>query len=115
MLARFDAHLRLAIQGPSVVVGAVGCFPGSLQLSGASITGINYASSSPSKSAQSALASLFADITGRALSYGTAIPSELSSKTFVSGVYYSPSYVTLGAQLTFDALGDADAVFIIAR
>jgi hypothetical protein len=63
-------------------------------------------------SAQADLAVIYASVTSRA---STAIPSELGSTTLFAGVYSSPTYFTLGAQLTLDARGDASAVFIFVR
>jgi hypothetical protein len=62
--------------------------------------------------AQADLRTVYAAVTSRA---STAIPSELGSTTLFPGLYYSPTYFSLGAQLELDALGDADAVFIFVR
>jgi hypothetical protein len=79
------------------------------------VTGINYGGGAEVRSAQSDLAGVYASLTARADIYGVAIASALDSTTRFPGVYYSPTYLTLGGQLTLDAQGDANAVFIFVR
>ena len=52
---------------------------------------------------------MFAGLRARS---ATPIRSALDSTTFYPGVYTSPTYITLGGQLTLDAQGDAGAVWV---
>ena len=117
--------------GPSSVAGNVGCYPGTAdQISvrhglwpgvlvrcalpqshaqGASLNGVDFGSGAESANAQADLAVVFAGLRARS---ATPIPSALDSSTFYPGVYASPTYITLGGQLTLDAQGDAGAIWV---
>jgi len=98
--------------GPTTVSGNVGVSPGS------SITGFPpgiaggtiQSSDGATNQAQIALASAYEDAAGR--SGGTAEAGDLVGKTLTAGVYTSSSSLAISGDVTLDAQGNPNAVFI---
>jgi hypothetical protein len=65
--------------------------------------------------AQSDLAVVYSGLVSRGVSRGTPIGSALGSTTRYPGVYTNPMYLVNGAQITLDAQGDPNAVFVFVR
>jgi len=82
---------------------------------GASLNGIDFGSGAESANAQSDLSAVFAGLVRRAQTYGSPIPAALGSTTRYPGVYTSPTYMVLDAQLNLDAQGDSNAVWVFVR
>ena len=125
--------LSPALQGPSVIDGDVGCWPGAADqisvsatsppfptlratslgvLQGATLSGVDWGSSPTANAAHADTLTLYASLVSRV---GTPIGSALGGLTLSSGVYSSPTYMVLGAQLTLDAQGDSNAVWVFVR
>ncbi|GII82904.1 hypothetical protein Ssi03_08940 [Sphaerisporangium siamense] len=101
--------------GTSAITGDVGVAPGST-VTGLTppsiVNGIIHINDAAATQAQTALATAFADVTSRP-STGT-IPPALGGRTLPPGVYTSTGGpFTLSGELTLDAKGDPNAVFVI--
>jgi len=125
--------LSPVFQGPSVIDGDVGCWPGAAEqisvsarsppyptfhatslvvLQGAALSGVDWGSSPTANAAHADTMTLYASLVSRV---GTPIGSALGGLALSSGVYTSPTYMVLGAQLTLDAQGDSNAVWVFLR
>ncbi|MFB9246889.1 ice-binding family protein [Sphaerisporangium melleum] len=100
--------------GPSLVTGDLGVSPGAT-VTGfppGSVTGTIHAGDAAAAQAQTALTAAYTDISGRTAT-GT-IPAALGGTTLTPGVYNSATGpFTLTGNLTLDAQGDPNAVFIL--
>jgi hypothetical protein len=98
--------------GSTVVSGDVGVSPGSAVtgfppgLAGGTI----HKADGAAGSAQIALTAAYVDAEGR--SGGTTVAGDLVGKTFTAGVYKSTSSLAISGDVTLDAQGNPDAVFI---
>jgi hypothetical protein len=131
------------LQGNSIIDGNVGVSPGDAdQISGATLNGVDTGNSPVTgemcagpfvsqriddrsdlprpllsafvAQAQSDLAVIYSGLVSRG-AQGTPIGSALGSTTRYPGVYTNPMYLVNGAQITLDAQGDPDAVFVFVR
>jgi hypothetical protein len=95
-----------------VILGDVGLSPGT------SVTGFPpglaasiHAADGAAGNAQIALTTAYNDAAGR--SGGASVAGDLVGQTLTAGVYKSTSSLAVSGDVTFDAQGDPDAVFII--
>ncbi len=98
--------------GSTVVSGDVGVSPGTAVTGfppGLASGAIHKADGAAAQ-AQSALATGYNDAAGR--SGGTSVSGDLVGRTFTAGVYKSTSSLALSGDVTLDAQGKPDAVFI---
>ncbi len=105
----------MTVIGPTTITGDIGSYPtATLAVTGVlTLNGVNHAGDSVTQSAQAALVSAYNDAGGRAYDLIYAGGFDLVGQTLNEGVYRSDSSLALSGTLTFDALGDPDAVFII--
>jgi hypothetical protein len=99
--------------GPSVISGNVGLDPGSAVTGfppGIVNAGTIHITDAVALQAQSDLTTAYNDAAGR--SSTSTISSDLAGRTLTSGVYSSASSLGLSGDLTLDAQGDPNAVFI---
>lgn len=99
--------------GPSVIGGDVGLAPGSAVTGfppGIVNAGTIHVNDGMAMSAKSDLTTAYNDAAGR--SSTATISSDLAGRTLVSGVYTSATSLGLSGNLTLDAQGDPNAVFI---
>jgi hypothetical protein len=98
--------------GPTVVSGDVGVSPGTAVtgfppgLAGGAI----HSADGAAAQAQAALTTGYIDAAGR--SGGTAVAGDLVGQTFTAGIYKSTSSLAISGDVTLDAQGNPDAVFI---
>jgi len=100
---------RSVWQGPSTLVGDIGCYPTPMsppQPAGASITGVNYGASSSTSGAVAGASAAYSDIVSRAAASSTSIAPVMDSTRRFPGIYtcmkyckLSSSVLTLGACL----------------
>lgn len=98
--------------GPTVVTGDVGVTPGT-SVTGfppGLASGMIHIADGPAGQAQSALTAAYIDAAGR--SGGTTVAGDLVGRTFTQGVYKSTSSLAASGDVTLDAQGNPDAVFI---
>ena len=98
--------------GSTVVSGDVGVSPGTAVTGfppGLAGGAIHTADGAAAK-AQTALTAGYVDAAGR--SGGTSVAGDLVGRTFTSGVYNSTSSLAVSGDVTLDAQGNSDAVFI---
>jgi hypothetical protein len=98
--------------GSSVILGDVGVSPGTA-VTGfppGSAVGIHHADGAAGN-AQIALTTAYVDAASRA--GGTTVAGDLVGQTLTPGVYKSTSSLAVSGDVTFDAAGNPDAVFII--
>ena len=99
--------------GPSVISGNVGLDPGSAVTGfppGIVNAGTIHITDAVALQAQSDLTTAYNDAAGR--SSTATISSDLAGRTLTSGVYTSATSLGLSGDLTLDAQGDPNAVFI---
>jgi len=99
--------------GPSVISGDVGLDPGSAVTGfppGIVNAGTIHTTDGVALQAQNDLTTAYNDAAGR--SSTASISSDLAGRTLTSGVYTSASSLGLSGDLTLDAQGDPNAVFI---
>ncbi len=101
--------------GPTVIKGDIGVSPGTA-ITGfppGTLTGVIHAGDSVAAQAKLDLLAAYTDAAGRL--GANALAGDVSGLTFTPGLYKNSSSVILGvgANVTFDAQGDANAVFII--
>jgi hypothetical protein len=99
--------------GPSVISGDVGLSPGTAVTGfppGMLTAGTIHAADSVASQAKSDLAIAYVDAAGR--SSTASISADLAGRRLTPGVYTSSSSLGLTGDLTLDAQGDPDAVFI---
>lgn len=98
--------------GPTTLTGDIGTFPTTSISGDASIvqTGTDHAGDAVSQGAKSDLVVAY----GNAAGQGPTIPvtADLAGLSLTAGVYNSASSLGLTGQLTLDAAGDPDAVFV---
>jgi hypothetical protein len=98
--------------GSSVVSGDVGVSPGTA-VSGfppGLASGAIHIADGPAAQAQAALTAGYIDAAGR--SGGTSVAGDLVGQTLTAGVYKSTSSLAISGDVTLDAQGNSDAVFI---
>jgi ice-binding like protein/Big-like domain-containing protein len=98
--------------GPTAISTDVGVSPGTA-VTGfppGTVVGVIQKGSELAAQGQSALAAGYDDAESRAVS--TAVSGDLAGLTFTTGVYKSTSSLALSGDVTLDAQGNADAVFI---
>ena len=98
--------------GSSVITGDVGVSPGSA-VTGfppGLASGTIHAADGAAANAQAALTTAYNDAAGR--SGATTVAGDLTGQSLVAGVYKSTSSLGLTGDLTLNAQGNADAVFI---
>jgi hypothetical protein len=105
------AGTQVTNTGSTVVNGDVGVYPGSV------VTGFppgvddaTHIADGPAAQAQSALTAAYIDAAGR--SGAGTVAGDLTGQTLVAGVYKSTSSLGLTGDLTLDAQGNPNAVFI---
>jgi len=101
--------------GSTVVTGDVGVSPGTA-VTGfppGIATGAIHSADGAAAQAQAALTTGYIDAAGR--SGATTVAGDLSGQTLVAGVYKSTSSLGLTGDLTLDAQGNPDAVFILTN
>ncbi len=98
--------------GSTVVSGDVGVSPGTV-VSGfppGLASGAIHTADGPAGQAQAALTAGYVDAAGR--SGSTAVAGDLVGKTLTAGIYKSTSSLAISGDVTLDAQGNPDAVFI---
>lgn len=107
------AHTTVTNIGATAVNGDVGVWPGTA-VTGfppGTATGSIYLGVAPADAAQSSLTSAYNDAAGRPAD--ATVAGNLGGRTFNPGVYKSTSTLEISSgDLTLDALGDSDGVFI---
>ena len=98
--------------GPTVITGDIGTFPTTSETGTSSlvITGTNHAGDAVTQRAKTDLNNAYLVAAGQGPP--AAIPADLAGKRLLSGVYASASSIGLSGQLTLDAAGDPNAVFV---
>ena len=99
--------------GPSVISGDLGVSPGTAVTGfppGTVTAGTIHAADSVAAQAESDLAIAYANAAGR--SSTATISADLAGRTLTPGVYTSSSSLGLSGDLTLDAQGDPNAVFV---
>ena len=100
--------------GPSTITGDIGTFPtpsttGFGPGSG-TVVGTDHAGDAVTQGAKSDLLTAYGVAAGEGPP--TAVPADLVGLSLTAGVYDTPSSMALSGQLTLDAAGDPDAVFV---
>jgi type VI secretion system secreted protein VgrG len=98
--------------GPTTLRGDLGTYP-TPKISGAgslTVTGTNHHDDAVTQRAKTALVTAYNTAAGEGPT--SPIAADLNGKTFRRGVYKSASSVGLTGELTLDAAGDPDAVFV---
>jgi hypothetical protein len=98
--------------GSTVVSGDVGVSPGTA-VSGfppGLASGAIHTADGPAAQAQTALTAAYVDAAGR--SGSTSVAGDLVGQTFTAGIYKSTSSLAISGDVTLDAHGNPDAVFI---
>jgi hypothetical protein len=107
------AHTTVTNIGQTSVSGDIGVWPGT-EVTGFGpgvASGSIYAGVAPADSAQSDLTSAYNDAAGRPAD--ATVAGNLGGQTFAPGVYKSTSSLAISSgDLTLDALGDSNGVFI---
>jgi hypothetical protein len=133
-------HFVPSMQGPSVIQGDIGSYPGAMAagepivrthcfesikgslgapltpsfpfLQGATVLGVNYGAGGVTAGAQADLLTVYADLSSRG---ATPMISGLDGRIIYPGVWSCTLYYTLGsaATVTFDAQNNPDAIFIL--
>jgi hypothetical protein len=107
------AHTTVTSTGATTVTGDVGVWPGTA-VTGfppGNATGTMYHGVAPADAAQSSLTAAYNDAAGRPAD--ATVAGNLGGQTFNPGVYKSTSTLAISSgDLTLDALGDANGVFI---
>jgi hypothetical protein len=99
--------------GPSVISGSVGLAPGSAVSGfppGIVLAGTTQVANGVALQAKNDLVTAYNDAAGR--SSTATVSGDLAGRTLTSGVYTSASTLGLSGQLTLDAQGNPNAVFI---
>jgi hypothetical protein len=99
--------------GPSVISGDVGVYPGTVVSGfppGLVLGGTIHAADGVAMKAKADLTTAYDDAAGR--SSGDTISADLAGSTLTPGVYTSATSLGLSGDLTLDAQGDPDAVFV---
>jgi Ice-binding-like/Bacterial Ig domain len=99
--------------GPSVISGDLGVSPGTSVTGfppGTVTAGTIHAADNVALQAEGALATAYNDAAGR--SSTAAISADLAGRTLTPGVYTSATSLGLSGDLTLDAQGDPNAVFV---
>lgn len=105
----------ITITGPTTITGDIGAYP-TATITGTenlTLSGVNHGGDLATQSARAALLSAYNDAGGRSYDLVYAGGFDLVGQILNEGVYRSDSSLALSGTLTFDALGDPDAVFII--
>jgi len=98
--------------GPVIINGDVGVNPGSAQgIPPAQVIGTIYVDDAIAAKAQSDLLAAYNDAAGRSTNSQT-LPGDMGGLTFHPGLYTNSTSVAISTDVTLDAQGDADAVFI---
>ena len=100
--------------GPSVINGNLGVWPGTAYVPGtpaATVNGAIYAGVTEAQHAQASLAIAYNEAAGRTAGV-VAVAGDLSGQTLAPGLYNSTSTIAITGDLTLDANGDPNAVFI---
>ena len=97
--------------GYSVIAGNVGANSAISGIAAASVSGVVHRSDEPVVQALTDATAAYADAASRARD--ATVDGDLGGETLTSGTYYSAGAQTITATLTFDAQGDADAMFIV--
>ncbi len=98
--------------GSTMVSGDVGLYPGTA-VTGfppGVASGAIHAADSAAAQAQAALTAGYLDAAGR--SGGSAVSGDLTGKTLTAGIYKSTSSLAITGDVTLDAQGHSDAIFI---
>ena len=98
--------------GPTTIVGDIGTFP-TTSISGdasMTLTGTNHAGDAVTQGAKPDLVTAYGVAAGQGPP--TAVAADLAGLSLTAGVYNSASSLGLSGQLTLDAAGDPDAVFV---
>jgi hypothetical protein len=98
--------------GPSTINGDLGVSPGT-SITGfppGTVQGTTHQTDAAATQAQSDLTTAYTDAAGRP--GGASVSADLGGQTLTPGVYNSASAMGLTGDLTLDAQGDANAVFI---
>ncbi len=96
----------------TVVVGDLGVSPGKIVTGYPTVRGTIDLGSLKSAVAQEDLAAAFDDAAGRT-DDAVGISGDLGGQTLTPGLYFSSSALSLTGTVTLDALGDANALFVI--
>ena len=99
--------------GPSVISGSVGLAPGSAVTGfppGIVLAGTTQIANGVALQAKNDLVTAYTDAAGR--SSTATVSGDLAGRTLTPGVYTSASSLGLSGQLTLDAQGNPDAVFV---
>ncbi|WP_222193158.1 ice-binding family protein [Modestobacter italicus] len=98
--------------GPTTITGDIGTFPTTTVTGDASIVlnGTDHAGDAVTQGAKSDLVTAYDDAAGQGPP--TAVAADLAGLSLTAGVYNSASSLGLSGQLTLDAAGDPDAVFV---
>ena len=98
--------------GPTTIAGDVGVSPGTAVVGfpPGIVSGTVHLADGAASKAQTTLTNAYVDAAGR--SGGTMEAGDLAGKTLTSGVYASTSSLANSGDLTLDAQGDPNAVFI---
>ena len=100
--------------GPSVITGDLGVWPGTAYVPGtppATVIGSIHAGDIVAQHAQASLTIAYNNAAGRTLGV-VGVAGDLGGRTLTPGLYKSTSTLAITGDLTLDALGHSNAVFI---
>ena len=100
--------------GPSTINGDLGVWPGTSFVPGAPAAAVNgtiHAADTAAQQAQASLAIAYNDAAGRTVGV-VGVAGDLSGQTLAPGLYKSASTIAITGDLTLDAQGNPNAVFI---
>ena len=100
--------------GPSIINGDLGVWPGTAYVPGtppATVNGAIHAGDTAAQHAQASLTIAYNDAAGRTVGV-VGVAGDLGGQTLAPGLYKSTSTLAITGDLTLDANGDPNAVFI---